>query len=435
MRERLSSRLGFLMLAAGCAVGLGNVWRFSFIAGRNGGAAFVVVYLVFLAVLGFPALVAELAIGRGGGLGIAGALKALAPSGTRRFWGRLGAVVFFGNFLLMIYYTDVAGWLVRYACDYAAGCPPADAAAAFPAIVADHVSCAAYMAATVGAATLVCMAGVVGGVERVCKILMLALVALLVVLAVKAVSLPGAEKGLEFYLKPDWSVVAAHPWRVCFDALGQAFFTLSIGVGAMAIFGSYVGRDRSLVTEAAWIVAIDTAVALMSGLVVFPACAAYGVDYAEGPSLIFVALPKVFAKMPCGRVWGLAFFLFLVFAALSTVIAVFECIIGGMIDALGARRWKVALAVGAAVAACSMPCVLFDSVLDWEDFAVSKVWLPCGALAMCLFVTRGIGWGWDGFRAEASAGKGGALPEWTRFHFAYVMPALILVVLLGGLFS
>ena len=412
MRERLASRLGFLMVAAGCAVGLGNVWRFPFVVGQNGGAAFVLVYLVFLALFGFPVLLAELAVGRGGKAGIAGAFAAL---GGKR-WGRIGLVVFGGNLLLMIYYTDVAGWLVKFAEAYAElGAPPE-----FGALVADRSTCLAYMLVSVAVATAVCSIGVQRGVERVTKWMMLSLLALMSVLAAKSLTLDGAAKGLEFYLKPDWTPLLEHPGRVVFDAMGQAFFTLSIGVGAMTIFGSYVDRRESLVKESAWIIAIDTFVAFTAGLVIFPACTTYGVDVASGPGLIFVALPKVFAAMSGGRAWGFAFFLFLSLAALTTVIAVFECLVGGIVDLTRRSRPAVSLAVGASVAALSLPCVFVDGALDAEDFVFSKFCLPLGGLSFALFVSCGFGWGWKGFRDEASAGRGAALPGWARPVFRYV---------------
>ena len=425
MRETLNSRLGFLMLAAGCAVGLGNVWRFPFVVGRNGGAAFVLVYVAFLALFGFPLLLAELAVGRGGGAGVVGAFRKLGGAA----WGRIGYAVFAGNVLLMAYYTDVAGWLLRFTGSYAAsGAPPE-----FGAMVADRPACLAFMVAAVAVAAAVCAAGVRRGVERVTKWMMLSLFAIMAALAACALSLDGAAKGLSFYLRPDWRPLLEHPWRVVFDAMGQAFFTLSIGVGAMTIFGSYVGRRESLVKEAALIIAIDSLVAFMAGLVIFPACATYGVDVTCGPGLIFAALPKVFSAMGGGRMWGLAFFLFLSLAALTTVVAVFECLVGGISDEWGLGRKPAALAVGAAIAVMSLPCVFVDGALDAEDFAFSKFWLPAGGLAFAAFTSWRIGWGWDAFRAEASAGRGADLPEWARGLFRYAVPAAILMVLAGGL--
>jgi len=435
MRAKLGSRFGFLMVAAGCAVGLGNVWRFPFVAGQNGGAAFVLVYLAFLALLGFPLLLAELAVGRGAHKGIASALGALSPATHSPLWRWLGKIIFAGNFLLMIYYTDVAGWLVKYTSNYACGhSTSADHAAAFQSIVADRASCSAFMFACVLFATVVCLAGVVKGVERVTKAMMISLLALLVVLAARAVSLPGASEGVAFYLAPDWAKFMDHPGKAIFDAMGQAFFTLSVGVGAMTVFGSYIGRDHSLVTETVWIIVIDTFVALLSGLIIFPVCAAHGVDVTAGPGLIFIALPKVFAAMPGGRAWGFFFFLFLSFAALTTIVAVFECIIGGLMDELRWTRLRATLFVGGAVAVCSLPCVFFEPVLRWEDFAVSQLWLPIGGLVLSLFVTRKCGWGYGAFRSEASAGVGWQLPSWYGAYMRWALPLALLAVFAIGIF-
>ena len=424
MRERLSSRIGFLMLAAGCAVGLGNVWRFPFIVGENGGAAFVLIYAAFLALFGFPVLLAELAIGRGGRSGIAGALRGLG--GT--WWGKLGLLIFSGNLLLMVYYTDVSGWLLIYTKNYViSGAPPE-----FRSLAGDSVACLGGMLACVLAATAVCAVGVQRGVERATKWMMISLLLLIGILAAKALTLEGAGKGLEFYLRPDWSKLAENPARVVFNAMGQAFFTLSIGVGAMTIFGSYTGKEHTLVKEAVWIITIDLFVAFMAGIVIFPACATYGVAVDSGPGLIFAALPQVFAAMPGGRLWGSVFFLFLSLAALTTVIAVFECLIGGFMDGCR-RRPLVALCVGTAVALGSLPCVFFKGVLEWEDFVFSKFFLPLGGLTLTLFVSWRFGWGWDAFRAEVSEGVGPALPAWTQPIFRYVVPAMIVLVLVAGL--
>ena len=413
------------MLAAGCAVGLGNVWRFPFVVGQNGGAAFVLVYLLFLALFGFPILLAELSVGRGAKSGIAGALRILGG----RTWGLLGLVIFAGNLLLMIYYTDVAGWLLKFTESYVlTGVPPE-----FGALVSDRTTCLVSMAVAVAIASIVCAFGVQRGVERVTKWMMISLLALMGVVAVKALTLEGAAKGLAFYLKPDWTPLLANPGRVVLDAMGQAFFTLSIGVGAMTIFGSYIDRRESLVKESVWIIVIDTFVAFTAGLIIFPACATFDVDVASGPGLIFSALPKVFAVMNGGRVWGLVFFLFLSLAALTTVIAVFECLIGGILDMVGRGRVAVAILVGAVVAALSLPCVLVDGALELEDFVFSKFWLPLGGFALTLFVSYRVGWGWTAFREESSAGRGVALPEWTRPVFRYVVPALIIVVIVTGL--
>ena len=417
------------MLAAGCAVGLGNVWRFPFVVGQNGGAAFVLVYLLFLAILGFPMLTAELALGRAARQGVSGALRNLAAERYRRFWSVTGCVIFAGNFLLMIYYTDVAGWLLKYSGDYLRGLPPPD----FSALLKDHVTCSGYLLLVIAIATAVCAFGVKNGVERVTKWMMLALLALLGVLAVKALSLPGAEKGLRFYLSPDWSRFAAHPWKSVFDAMGQAFFTLSTGVGCMAIFGSYVGREHSLAKESFWIIAIDTFVAFLSGLVIFPACASYNVDVTSGPGLIFIALPNIFADMAGGRLWGFVFFLFLSLGALTTIIAVFECLIGGLMDELAKPRLRLTVAVGCAVALLAMPTVLFEPVLEWEDFIFGQFWLPLGALMICIFVTRKCGWGYEAFSAEASHGEGMRFPSVFAPIMKWIVPLLIILTMVAGL--
>ena len=434
MRERLGSRLGFLMLAAGSAVGLGNVWRFPYVVGKNGGAAFVAVYLLFLAVLGFPLLAAELGIGRGAGKSIAAALAALAPPRFSRAWGRIGALLASGCFVLMIYYTDIAGWLVKYAFDYLRSVPPKGSAEVFGALLADDSTETIFMLFIVSASSIVCLFGVVKGVERATKWMMIALLALLVILAARALTLSGAAEGLSFYLKPDWAKFMEHPWESVADAMGQAFFTLSLGIGSMTICGSYVGEEHSLVKETVFIIAIDTAVAFLSGLVVFPACATFGVPYSEGPGLIFIALPNVFSMLSHGSFWGFLFFLFLSLAALTTVIAVFECLIAGIMDVLGTRRSVATAVVAIGVAALSMPCVLVEGALKWEDFAVSQIWLPIGALLQGLFVVNDtLGWGWSRFRTVVSAGSGWDMPDWMRWHMAIVVPALVVVVLVYGL--
>lgn len=424
------------MLAAGCAVGLGNVWRFPFVVGRNGGGVFVAVYVACLVVLGLPLLAAELAIGRRARLGVAEAFAALSPPKASRAWHRIGLAVFAGNFLLMIYYTDVTGWLFRYVAVYFSGEGPSlagRAAEAFAGFTSQTGASAAYMILASGLAGCVCAAGVANGVERAAKFMMLSLLAILGVLAAKALTLPGASEAVAFYLLPDWSVFAANPFGIVFEAMGQAFFTLSVGIGCMTILGSYTDRRHSLLKEALLIIAIDTAVAILAGLVVFPACFTYGVDLKGGPGLVFAAMPEIFAQMQGGGVWGAFFFLFLAFAAFTTVMAVFECLVGGVADGTRLPRPVCAAGVAFAVALFSLPCVFFDGVLDWEDFAVSQIWLPAGALAQCVFVSTRLGWGWKGFREEASCGKGLAMPGWMRWHYALVLPLLIVAAIAAGL--
>lgn len=432
MREKLSSRLGFIMMAAGSAVGLGNVWRFPYIVGENGGAAFVIVYLAFLVILGLPLLAVELGIGRGAGKSLAAALGELSPPRFSVFWRRLGSFLAAGCLILMIYYTDVCGWLLKYAGDYAMLTPP-ESATSFGELICDWKVCGAYMLVVVAVATSVCLLGVVKGVERATKWMMLSLLALLVILALKSLTLPGASEGLRFYLTPDWADFMENPLKSVFAAMGQAFFTLSIGIGSMTICASYVGEEHSLVKESLVIIVIDTLVALLAGLVIFPACATYGVEYTSGPGLIFEALPKVFEKMSGGAVWGGIFFLFLALAALTTVIAVFECLIAGLMEVFGLRRLSASLIVGVAVAALSMPCVLWERVFEWEDFAVSQLWLPVGALIQSVFAVNGaVGWGWENFRASVSKGRGPKMPSFMKWHYVFVVPVLILIVLFGG---
>ena len=425
------------MMAAGCAVGLGNVWRFPYIVGKNGGAAFVIVYLLFLLILGFPLLTSELANGRAAKRCVTESLAALAPECTKKFWHKMGFIIATGCFVLMIYYTDVAGWLVKYTADYARDiAPKGDFFPAFTSFLGDKDMRGAYMLGVVAFSTLICLVGVVKGVERVTKWMMISLLILLSVLVVRAVTLPGAEAGLAFYLKPNWARFMEHPISAAFDAMGQAFFTLSLGVGAMTICGSYIGKEHSLAKESVWIIIIDTFVAFMAGLVIFPACSAYGVEYTQGPGLIFVALPEVFARMTGGHIWGAVFFLFLAFAALTTIIAVIESLIAGLMDSFGWSRVKAAALVGPAIAICAMPCVLWENVLDWEDFAVSQCWLPLGALVMGLFAVNGKwGWGWENFRKEVSTGEGFGLPEWLKFHYAVVIPILVLAIFFMGIYQ
>lgn len=433
MRETLRSRLGFLMLAAGCAVGLGNIWRFPFVVGQNGGAAFVLVYFLFLALFGFPLLNAELAIGRGSGLGISRALGELAPAASRGFWGTVGRLLFAGNILLLMYYTDVAGWLLRYVGIYASGGVSGDLSAAYDAVVGGRVGCSLCIAAVVGISAIVCSLGVVKGVERAAKWMMISLLLLLSILAVRSLAMPGAMKGVRFYLDPDWGRFLANPLRSISEAASQAFFTISVGVGAMTALGSYTGRTHSLTSSALWIIVIDTTVALLSGLIVFPACSACGIDVTSGPGLIFVALPGVFRIMEGGAVWGTAFFAFVFVAAMTTVIAVLECIIAGLMDEFSWSRRCSSLVAGVGITLLALPCAFFDSLLAIEDRIFSGFWLPLGAFAICLFVTRRKAWGWERFRNEASDGAGLELPGWLKLWMRWAVPVLILGVVVAGL--
>ena len=447
-RETLGSRLGFILLSAGCAIGLGNVWRFPFITGKYGGAAFVLVYLVFLALFGLPIMVMEFAIGRAARRNIAGALRALEPAGTR--WHLYGPVAIAGNYLLMMFYTVVAGWLLSYCAQAAAGglvgLDGAGAGEHFERMLAEPWSMAFWMLVVVSLSFAICGAGLRGGVERATKLMMGALFGLMLALAVRAMLLPGAREGLAFYLLPDFGrMCEAGLTEVVFAAMGQAFFTLSLGIGSMAVFGSYIGRERSLTGETVNIVLLDTCVAVASGLIIFPACFAFDVRPDAGPGLLFITLPAIFNQMAGGRVWGALFFAFMSFAALSTVVAVFENIVSYWIDVRGWSRRKAVRVNLVAIPLLALPCVLGFNVwrgfqplgpgtnmLDLEDFVVSSTLLPLGSLVMLGFCCWRRGWGWNRFLEEANAGRGLKFPAWARVYATYVLPAIVVAVFVYG---
>ena len=449
MREKLASRLGFILLSAGCAIGIGNVWRFPYVTGQSGGGWFVLIYLFFLTVLGLPALVMEFAVGRAAQRSIAKAHAALAPE--RRAWRLHGLAGVVGNTLLMMFYTTVAGWMVLYflktAAGSFAGLDPEQIGAAFDAMLGDPSQQAAAMVGVCVGAAAVCAIGLQKGLECVTKWMMLALLALIVVLAVNSMLLDGAEKGLSFYLLPDFArMKSVGVETVVVNAMNQSFFTLSLGIGAMAIFGSYIDKRRTLLGEAVNVVALDTVVAICAGLIIIPACFAYGVEAGQGPGLVFVTLPNVFNHMPLGRLWGSLFFLFMCFAALSTVLAVFETIIAGLRDYTGWSRCRACAVVGVAMPVLSLPCVLGfnawagfqpfgkgSNVLDLEDFLVSDILLPLGSLMFALFCCHRYGWGWKKFIDEANAGRGPRVPAGLRWYCAYVLPLVIATVLVVGL--
>ena len=449
MREKLASRLGFILLSAGCAIGIGNVWRFPYVTGQSGGGWFVLIYLFFLAVLGLPVLVMEFAVGRAAQRSIAKAHAALAPE--RRAWRLHGVAGVVGNVLLMMFYTTVAGWMVFYflktAAGSFAGLGPEQIGAAFGAMLGDPGQQAAAMVGVCVGSAAVCAIGLQKGLECVTKWMMLALLVLIVILAANSALLDGAEKGLRFYLLPDFArMKSVGVMTVIVNAMNQSFFTLSLGIGAMTIFGSYIDKRRSLLGEAVNVVVLDTIVAICAGLIIIPACFAYGVEAGQGPGLIFVTLPNVFNHMPFGRLWGALFFLFMCFAALSTVLAVFETIIAGLRDYTGWSRCKACTAVGVAMPLLSLPCVLGfnawasfqpfgkgSNVLDLEDFLVSDILLPLGALSFALFCCHRYGWGWKGFVEEANAGVGLRLRSGLRWYCAYVLPLVIATVFVVGL--
>ena len=448
-RERFRSRLGFILISAGCAIGLGNVWRFPYIVGEYGGAAFVLLYLTFLVILGLPIMTMEFAVGRAAQRSAGAAFNVLEPPGTH--WHIFKWITIAGLYLLMMFYTTVAGWMMSYVPKMASGAlenvDAAGAAAAFDGLLADPVQMVCWMVVACTLAILVCSLGVQKGVERITKVLMMCLLAIIGVLVVRALTLPGAQEGVGFYLAPDFSKIFSSPGAFCeaaYAAMGQAFFTLSIGMGSMVIFGSYIGRDRSLFGEAVTIGALDTVVALATGLIIFPACFAFGVAPDSGPGLVFVTLPAVFEQMWLGNVWGCLFFVFLSFAAISTVIAVFEGILAFWMDALGWSRRKAVVVNLIAIPLLSVPCALgfnvwsgvelpgVGNIQSIEDFLVSSNILPLGSLVFVAFCVSRRGWGWKNFLVEANEGVGLKFPAWLHPWMRFGVPALVLVILVMG---
>lgn len=449
-REHLGSRLGFILLSAGCAIGIGNVWKFPYITGLYGGGAFVFIYFFFLIVMGVPVLTMEFAIGRAGQKSPVRLYQELAPKDSK--WHLHGYAALAGNYLLMMFYTTVAGWMLQYFVKTAAGhFEGADAAgveAIFGEMLGDPVSMIIFMGIVVILGVLVCSMGLQNGLERITKVMMLALLAIMVVLAINSILMDGGAEGLKFYLLPDFDrMMEIGVGNVIVGAMNQAFFTLSLGIGAMAIFGSYIGKERSLMGEAVNVAVLDTFVAVTSGLIIFPACYAYGVQPDSGPSLIFITLPNIFNNIPMGRLWGSLFFIFMSFAALSTVFAVFENIMSCTMDMTGWTRKKTCLVNGVLIFVLSLPCALgFNvwsgfqplgagtGVMDLEDFLVSNLLLPLGSLIYVLFCVTRYGWGWDKFVAEANEGTGLKVANWMRPYMTFVLPVIIFVIFLMGIF-
>ena len=447
-RETLSSRLGFILLSAGCAIGLGNVWRFPFITGKYGGATFVLIYLAFLAVFGLPIMVMEFAIGRASRKTMGEAYRELEPKGS--YWHLIGPVSIANSYILMMYYTTITGWLLSYFWQYLTGkmanLTGAAVTAHFSEMLAHPLSMALWMALSIILGFLIGSGGLQKGVETVTKKMMAGLLVLIVVLAIHSLLLPGGKEGLAFYLKPSLShIQEAGLFDVVFAAMSQAFFTLSIGMGSMTIFGSYIDKDHSLTGESVHVIVLDTFVALTSGLIIFPACSAFGVEVNAGPSLLFISMPNIFSKMAGGRFWGALFFLFMSFAAMSTVITVLENITSYWIDHRGMRRGRVCLVNAILLVLLSLPCVLGfnvlsgfhplgagSGVLDLEDFIVSSTLLPLGSLLLCMFCTRRIGWGWKAFIEEADAGEGLQFPKWARAWVTWGIPILFIIVFIKG---
>ncbi len=448
-REQLGSRLGFILLSAGCAIGIGNVWKFPYMVGQYGGGAFVLIYLFFLVILGIPVMTMEFAMGRAGQRSPARLYQQLEPKGSK--WHLHGYVAMAGNYILMMFYTSVAGWMldyfVRTAGGQFVGADTDGVAAQFSQMLGDPLRMTLFMGIIVVLGFLVCSFSLQKGLERITKWMMVALLVIMVVLAINSVCTAGGSQGLRFYLVPDLTrMKKVGIGNVVAGAMNQAFFTLSLGIGAMAIFGSYIGKERALMGESARVAALDTLVALCSGLIIFPACFAYGVQPDSGPSLIFITLPNIFNHMPLGRVWGSLFFVFMSFAAFSTVLGVFENIVSCTMDLSGWSRKKACLFNGILMLLLSMPCVLgFNvlskfqplgpgtGVLDLEDFVVSNLLLPLGSLIFIFFCTSRYGWGWKDFTKEANTGKGLKVQRWMRGYMCYVLPVLVAVILVLGL--
>ena len=448
-RESFRSRLGFLLVSAGCAIGIGNVWRFPYIAGKNGGGYFVLFYLLCLLVMGVPVLTMELAVGRASRRSAVLSYKTLEKPGQK--WHIHGWFCLLGCYLLMMYYTTVSGWMVSYFGKFLTGAfhsgmSTDEVASAFGAMLSSPGEMALWAEVVVVAGFLVCSFGLQKGLERVTKVMMLCLLVLILVLAVHSLTLSGAAEGMKFYLVPSMDSIRENGFgSLVTDAMNQAFFTLSLGIASMEIFGSYMSDEHTLPGEAVRICALDTFVALMAGTIIFPACFTFGVAPEEGPALIFQTLPPVFINMAGGRFWGALFFLFMIFASFSTVLAVFENILAICMDTFGISRRKAVLINGILIAALSLPCVfgyniwsdfrpiLGKDVLDSEDFLVSNLLLPIGSLVSLLFCVTKWGWGFDKYLAEANKGTGLRFARWLKPYFQWVLPILIVIILLQGL--
>ena len=450
-REKFGSRLGFILISAGCAIGLGNVWRFPYITGKYGGAAFVLIYLVFLVLLGLPIMVMEFAVGRASQASVAMSFDRLEPLGTKWHWYKWFGMA--GNYLLMMFYTTIGGWILLYVFKMAGGefegKNADEIAGVFGNLMEKPGLMTICMIVVVAACFgIVCM-GLQKGVEKITKKMMLLLLALMVILAIRSATLPGAGEGIRFYLLPDFKKAAESGMKeVIFAAMGQSFFTLSLGIGAIAIFGSYIDKKRRLTGEAVCVTILDTCVALIAGMIIFPACFAFGVQPDSGPSLVFITLPNIFNSMSGGRIWGTLFFLCMLFAAASTIIAVFENIIAFAMDLTNCSRAKAVVVNLIAIVILSLACVLGfqvlsgfqplgagSNVLDLEDFIVSNNLLPLGSLVYLLFCTSRYGWGWKKFCEEANAGEGIKFPKWTRIYVSYILPLIVLFIFVQGYWS
>lgn len=447
-RESFGSRIGFLLVSAGCAIGIGNVWKFPYLCGQNGGGFFVLFYLLFLVIMGIPVLTMELGVGRASRASCVQAYKKLEPKGSK--WHIHGYVCIIGCIMLMMYYTSVSGWMLDYFVKFLQGTFNTiqidQVSDVFSAMLANPYEQLLFMSITILAGFLVCSLGLQKGLEKISVVMMTALFALIVVLAVHSCLLKGGLEGLQFYLLPSVERLQEKGlWHVIVNAMNQSFFTLSLGIAAMEIFGSYMSKEKTLVREATTICCLDTFIALMSGLIIFPACFAYGVNPDAGPSLIFITLPRVFMNMPAGQIWGTLFFLFMTFASFSTVIAVFENIISTTMENFNLSRKKAVIMDDIIIFVLSIPCALGYStlsnihliggrdILDSEDFIVSNLLLPIGSLIYLLFCVSKWGWGFDYYIAECNTGEGVKLSKKLKPYFQFVLPVLILVILITGL--
>lgn len=448
-REKLGSRLGFILLSAGCAIGIGNVWRFPYMVGQYGGGIFVIIYLLFLLILGVPVMTMEYSIGRASRMSIYPAYKKLEKEGTK--WHLSGFMAMFGNYLLLMFYSVVSGWILRYFVLMLTGSFEGQTTegieGTFTTMMDSPEILIAYMVITMLITMVICSMGLQNGVEKITKIMMIALICIMIVLGIRSLTLQGASEGVAFYLMPNMdNIRSVGIGNVMYAALNQSFFTLSLGMGSMEIFGSYIKKERSLAGEAILVAGLDTFVAIVAGLITIPACFAYGVSPDSGPSLIFLTLPNVFTALPLGRVWGSLFFLFMYFAALSTMVGVFENVVSFSIDIFGSERKKAALVAGIIITLGSIPCTLGFNVLkgfeplkpgtnimDLEDFIVSNVILPIGSLICCLFCTTKYGWGFDKYLEEVNSGLGIKVSRKLGWYFKYVLPALITFLMIYGI--
>ena len=448
-REQLASRLGFILMTAGCAIGLGNIWRFPFIVGKNGGGFFVLLYFLCLALMGFPILLLELSVGRAGRSVLPGALRNLKNPESKFKWEIPAYVFFAGNMILLMFYSVLTGWLFSYMCNFMIGNSKVMEAEFFTNLLASPWHQIAYLALSLLITFVICMGGVQKTIEKSIKFMMLGLLILLIVLLVKVNLLPNSFNGVRFFLKPDWqNFIGNHPWQTLYDAMTQSFFTLSLGIGSIAICGSYTSKNKSLIAEGRWIIGLDTFVAVCAGFIIFPACFAFNVQPDAGPPLIFITLPQVFKSMSLPYFWGALFFLFLFVAALSTLVAVFENLVAFGIDEYHWSRKKSNAIFGTALSVLSLPCIFgFNiwqkfqplkegkNILDLEDFIVSQNLLPLGALYITIFCTNRMGWGEQNSLAEINTGDGPRLSKWVIPYLKYVLPVIIFGIWITGLIT